>query len=188
MFNGENFDGWKSNGETPGSFTIEDGAIKTTNGRAHLFYIGPDGGASFRNFEFRARVKHMPGSNSGIYFHTAFQPSGWPGKGYECQINSTSHKDRRKTGSLYAVVDVLDASPAPDDEWFDCFIRVEGRHILIRINGKTTVDWTEPEDWDPATRLEGMPGRRLSEGTIALQTHDPDSTVYFKDLYIRPLP
>ncbi|MGH8019368.1 MAG: 3-keto-disaccharide hydrolase [Opitutaceae bacterium] len=187
IFNGKNLEGWKSNDETPGSFVVEDGAIKTANGRAHLFYVGPDGDASFKNFELKARVKHSAKSNSGIYIHTKYQPSGWPDTGYECQVNSSSHKDPRKTGGLYAVKDVMGKAPVEDAEWFDYVIRVEGRRIVIKIDGETTVDWTEPEDWNPATALNNMPGRKLSEGTIALQAHDPDSVVYYKDILIRPL-
>lgn len=187
MFNGRDLTGWRDNGETPGSFTVEDGVLKVGNGRAHLFYAGIDGNASFKNFEFKAKVKHMPGSNSGIYIHTQFQEKGWPDAGYECQVNSTGHKDPKKTGGLYAVQDVLDTAPVADDEWFDYGIKVEGKHITITINGKVTTDWTEPDDWDPATALKNMPGRKLSEGTIALQAHDPQSVVYYKDLMIRPL-
>jgi hypothetical protein len=188
MFNGKDLSGWKSNEETPGSFSVEDGAIKVSNGRSHLFYVGPDGQAKLKNFEFKAKVKHMPGSNSGIYIHTEYQDKGWPEKGYECQVNSTEHKDPKKTGGLYAVKDVLNTAPVADGEWFDYGIKVDGRHITITINGKVTTDWTEPEGWDPATALKNMPGRKLSEGTIALQGHDPKSVVYYKDLYIKPLP
>jgi hypothetical protein len=188
MFNGKDLSGWKSNEETPGSFTVEDGVIKVANGRCHLFYVGPEGNASFKNFEFKGKVKHMPGSNSGLYIHTAFQEKGWPDKGYECQVNSTEHKDPKKTGGLYAVKDVLNTAPVDDGEWFDYGIKVEGKHITISINGKVTSDWTEPEGWDPATALKNMPGRKLSEGTMAIQGHDPKSVVYYKDLFIKPLP
>ena len=187
MFNGKDLTGWKDSNETPGSFTVEDGVLKVGNGRSHLFYAGIDGNASFKNFEFKAKVKHMPGSNSGIYIHTKFQEKGWPDAGYECQVNSTGHKDPKKTGGLYAVKDVLDTAPVADGEWFDYGIKVEGKHITITINGKVTTDWTEPEGWDPATALKNMPGRKLSEGTIAIQAHDPQSVVYYKDLMIRPL-
>ena len=188
MFNGKDLSGWKSNEETPGSFSVADGAIKVSNGRAHLFYMGPDGQAKFKNFEFKGKVKHMPGSNSGLYIHTEYQEKGWPDKGYECQVNSTEHKDPKKTGGLYAVKDVLNTAPVADGEWFDYGIKVDGKHITISINGKVTTDWTEPEGWDPATALKNMPGRKLSEGTMAIQGHDPKSVVYFKDLFIKPLP
>lgn len=194
MFNGKDLTGWKSNGSTEdqptekaGVFSVKNGELVVSGGRAHLFYQGADGKASFRNFEFRAKVKTTPGSNSGIYFHTAFEAKGWPSKGYECQVNAT-HSDRKKTGGLYAIADVMDNAPNKDNEWFDYAIKVEGRHITISINGKVTTDWTEPADWDPAKNLPTMSGRKLGEGTIALQGHDPKSTTYYKDLFIKALP
>lgn len=185
LFNGKDLSGWKSNEETPNSFSVEDGAIKVSNGRAHLFYVGQDGNAKFKNFELKAKVKHSKGSNSGLYIHTEYQEKGWPEKGYECQVNSTAHKDPKKTGGLYAVKDVLDTAPVNDDEWFDYLIQVDGKHITLSINGTVTTDWTEPDDWDPATALKNMAGRKLSEGTIAIQGHDPESVVHYKDLFIK---
>jgi opacity protein-like surface antigen len=191
MFNGKDLTGWKSNTETEKQpaevFAVKDGELVVNGGRAHLFHVGADGKASFRNFEFKAKVKTTAGSNSGIYFHTVYQDKGWPSAGYECQVNAT-HTDRKKTGGLYAVADVMDNAPNKDDEWFDYSIKVEGRHIVVSINGKVTTDWTQPEDWDPAKSLKGMPGRKLGEGTIAIQGHDPKSVTYYKDLCIRPLP
>jgi hypothetical protein len=191
LFNGTDLTGWKSNEETPNSFSVEDGAIKVSSGRAHLFYVGADGNASFKNFDFKAKVKIAstePGSNSGIYIHTKFQESGWPAAGYECQVNSTKHKDPKKTGGLYAVKDVMNTSPVPDDVWFDYEIKVQDRSITIKINGVVTAEWTEPEGWDPATALKNMAGRKLSEGTLALQGHDPQSIVFYKDLYVKANP
>ncbi|HPA19864.1 MAG TPA: DUF1080 domain-containing protein [Verrucomicrobiae bacterium] len=184
LFDGKSLAGWKSNDEKPNCFTVEDGAIKVSGGRAHLFYMGTDGVASFKDFEFKAKVKTTPGSNSGIYFHTEFQPSGWPTKGYECQVNAT-HKDRRKTGSLYAIVDVMDQAPNTDGEWFDYEIAVQGRKITIKINGKACVEYTEP---DHAERPENMKGRFLGAGSFALQAHDPKSTTFYKDIRVRTLP
>jgi hypothetical protein len=198
LFNGKDLSGWKSNisteekpEEKADAFVVEDGVLKVQGGRAHLFYVGDDGKASFTNFEFKAKVKlgaTEAGSNSGIYIHTEFENSGWPSKGYECQVNSTKHKDVKKTGGLYAVKDVLDVSPAADEEWFDYEIKVQGKHIVIKINGKVTSDFTEPDDWDPSKTLKNMDGRKLSSGTIAIQGHDPISRVYYKDLYLKPLP
>lgn len=194
MFNGKDLAGWKSNVTTEDHpeqkadvFTVKDGELVVSGGRAHLFYVGADGKASFKNFEFKAKVKTSPGSNSGIYFHTRVEDKGWPSAGFECQVNAT-HTDRKKTGGLYAVADVMDKAPNKDGEWCDYSIKVEGKHVVIAINGKVTTDWTEPADWDPAKTLHNMPGRKLGEGTIALQGHDPKSTTCYKELFIKPLP
>jgi opacity protein-like surface antigen len=193
MFNGKDLSGWKSNAEVEipkekaKAFTVKDGELVIAGGRAHLFYVGENGDAKFRNFEFKAKVKTTPGANSGIYFHTAFQEKGWPSAGYECQVNAT-HSDAKKTGGLYAVADVMNNAPNKDGEWFDYGIKVEGNRIIITIDGKVTTDWTQPADWDPSKTLKGMPGRKLGEGTIAIQGHDPKSVVHYKNMEIRPLP
>jgi opacity protein-like surface antigen len=191
IFNGKDLSGWKSNAATEnqpaGVFSAKNGELIVSGGRAHLFYVGADGDANFKNFEFKAKVKTTQGSNGGIYFHTRFQEKGWPSAGYECQVNAT-HTDRKKTGGLYAVADVMDNATNKDGEWFDYAIKVEGKHIVISINGKVTTDWTQPEDWDPAKKLANMPGRKLGEGTIAIQGHDPKSVVHYKDLFIKLLP
>jgi hypothetical protein len=191
LFNGKDLTGWKSNEENPGAFEVKDGVLHVQGGRAHLFYVGADGAAKFKNFELKAKVKlgsTEKGSNSGIFFHTEYQPTGWPEKGYECQVNSTKHKDPKKTGGLYAVKDVMDTSPVEDEVWFDYHIKVQGNHITISINGQVTSDFVEPADWDPSKTLKNMPGRRIAEGTIAIQGHDPISRVQYKDISIKVLP
>ena len=131
----------------------------------------------------KADVMTTPGSNSGIYFHTEYQEGGWPKKGYEAQVNN-SHTDWRRTGSLYAIQDVKDVF-VKDNEWFTEYIRVEGKRIIIKLNDKTVVDYTEPVN---VKREAGNEGRVLSSGTFALQGHDPNSKVYFKNILVKPLP
>ncbi len=182
LFDGETLDGWKAS-ENPETFSVSDGVIVADGQRSHLFYIGEIQNHNFKNFEFKADVKADPASNSGIYFHTEYQDSGWPAKGYEAQVNN-SGSDPRKTGSLYAIEDV-EKAPAEDGEWFTMYIKVQGDHITIKVDGKTTVEYTEP---DQVERPENMAGRLLSSGTFALQGHDPESTVYYKNIMVKPLP
>lgn len=199
LFDGSTLEGWKPSPDNPSAFSVVDGTLKVNGRRAHLYYVGKDGKASFKDFELKAKVKTMPNSNSGIYFHTAFQDKGWPAKGYEVQVN-TSHKDPKKTGSLYGVVNIFvdgkeipeggvskdkggtnlhrKAPPSKDGEWFDYHVTVRGKKITIKVNGQTTVEFTEPEDWKGG-------GRSIDEGLIAIQAHDPGSTVFFKDIKIR---
>ena len=83
----------------------------------HLFYEGPVNHANFKNFDWKCEVLTKPHSNSGMYFHTKYQDSGFPSTGIECQINN-SHTDRIRTGSLYKLNDIMNDSPAKDNEWF----------------------------------------------------------------------
>ena len=183
LFDGKSLAGWKASTEGAEAFGVADGVLTVRGGRGHLFHVGADGKASFRDFELTAQVRTHAGANSGIYFHTRFQDSGWPAAGYEAQVNAT-HSDRRKTGGLYGIADVMDTPAAPDDRWFEYRIRVEGKRIRVWVDGKPTVDFTEPEGWTPPA---GMEGRRLGEGAFALQAHDPGCKVDYKDIRVRRL-
>lgn len=178
IWDGESFEGWRAS-ENKDSFSIEDGKIVVDGPRSHLFYEGSVAGADFDNFEFKAEVYTYPNANSGIFFHTEYQEEGWPASGYEAQVNAT-HDDPRKTGSLYAVNDVMNDAPHNDEEWFTYHITVEGQQITFKIDGEVVMEFTEPED------REGP--NSLSSGTIALQAHDPDSRVYYRNLQVRTLP
>ncbi len=63
--------------------------------------------------------------------------------------------------------------------------QVEGSRVIVKINDKTVVDYTEPQGIE---KVEGRDRKRLGKGTFALQGHDPDSKVYFKDIFVRTLP
>jgi len=182
LFNGEDLSGWTAN-EGPEGFAVEDGAIVVTNGPTHLFYTGDVHDAEFDDFELWVEVKTEPGANSGIYFHTEYQEDGWPAKGYEVQVNQT-HSDFRKTGGLYGIVDVVDESPAQDGEWYSEHVTVRGDRIVVRVNGDVTVDYTEPEGVEREGRFAG---RLLGEGTFALQGHDPESVVRYRQIWVKPL-
>ncbi len=200
LFNGENLDGWTTSKENPESFSVKDGQLIAKGGKCHLFYTGEVNGADFKDFELKVRAKTFPNANGGVYFHTEYQDEGWPNKGFEAQVNST-HKDPKKTGSLYAVKNIIvlkegqeppkggeheerDAAPSTDGEWFDYHITVKGKQITIQVNGETTVEYTEPEG-GPG---EGIaPGRAISSGTFAIQAHDPDSEVHYERIAVKPL-
>jgi hypothetical protein len=182
LFDGKTLDGWKV-GENAATFSVDNGAIVVNGLRAHLYYVGAVQNHDFKNFEFKADVMTTPGSNSGIYFHTAYQEGGWPSKGYEVQVNN-SHTDPKRTGGLYSIQDVFEA-PAKDNEWFTEQIVVQGKHVTTMVNGKTLVDYTEP---DGVQRPPEMAARVLSSGTFALQGHDPKSKVFFKNIMVKVLP
>ena len=182
IFDGKSLDGWKLTTDSPETFSVQDGAIVVAGPRAHLFYEGPVGNHDFKNFEWKASVKTMPGSNSGMFIHTAYQPTGWPAKGYEIQVNQT-HTDWRKTGSVYGLQDVKEVY-VKDGEWYTEHIIVNGKHVVIKVNDKVINDYMEPD----SVSNNAKSTKKLSHGTIALQGHDPKSKIYFKDIMVKVLP
>lgn len=182
IFDGKTFNGWKVTQDSPNTFTIEDGAIVVAGPRAHLFYEGPVNNHDFKNFEWKASVKTMPGSNSGMFIHTAYQADGWPAQGYEIQVNQT-HTDWRKTGSVYGVQDVKEVY-AKDGEWYTEHIIVKGKNVTVKVNDKVINNYTEPDSISNNPNTQ----KKLTHGTVALQGHDPKSKIYYKDIMIKVLP
>ena len=179
LFDGKSLAGWKVN-ENPASWKVVDGEIICQGPRSHLLYMGPDAAkpAEFKDFHFKADVMTKPNANSGIFFHTVFQPEGWPAQGYEMQVNN-SQKDPVRTGSIYNVVKNF-IPPTPDNEWFTEEVMVKGKAVTVLVNGKVLFEFVEPE---------GVTGtRKLSSGTFALQAHDPGSEVHYKNIRVKRLP
>jgi hypothetical protein len=193
LFNGRDLTGWKPNAY-PDSWAVVDGTIRAhaTKESSHLFFVG-DGQADFvrfKNFELEIVARGEPNANSGVFIHTDYATQSAAlrlSHGYEIQFNSTE-KEKRKTGSLYAVVD-LAKSPVDETKWFTTRITVQGPRIRVQLNGATVVDYTEPPD-AKAQRPPERKGRLLNPqgGAIALQGHDPGSVFYFKSVRVRELP
>jgi len=192
LFNGRDLSGWKADYD-PESFKVVDGTLRIQAAgekSAHLFFVGsgPDEFVRFKNFELQAVVRAEPNSNGGIFVHADHElrdSARHLAKGYEIQLNSTE-KEKRKTGSLYAIVDLAE-SPVKETDWFRVNVTVQGKRIVVQLDGQQVVDYTEPDNVErPPTRA----GRRFSAdgGAIALQAHDRGSVWYFKEIRVKPLP
>ncbi len=182
LFNGKDLTGWTKAKQNEDSFSVKDGSIVANGKYCHLYYTGPFKGKppEFKNFELKVDVMTKPVSNGGIYFHTAYQETDWPSKGFEVQVNN-SHGDWKKTGGLYNVQD--NKEPFKDNEWFTEHIIVKDKHVQVFVNGKKVSDWTQPDDWQGP---KGNPGRVIGAGpTFALQAHDPGSTVMYKNIRVK---
>ena len=75
------------------------------------------------------------------------------------------------------------STQAKDNEWYTQEIIVQGKQVTLKVNGKTLVEYTEPNEQEAGKDFE----RKLGEGTFALQAHDPGSKVYFKNLMVKRL-
>ena len=174
LFNGKDLDGWvaydgKGQQDTASrdkNWKVEDGVIHGSGPVSHLYTPRTD----YKNFKYRVEAKIADKANSGQYFRTTPAP-GFPPKGYEAQINS-SHTDPVRTGSLYNHVKVFDQLVKPDT-WFTQEVDADGDHIVIKVNGKVTVDTHDA---------------KFAEGAFAFQQHDPGSQVWIRKVEVMELP
>jgi hypothetical protein len=182
LFNGKDLTGWKTHPDDKGHWEVKDGAIVGSGSEVgHLFTERGD----FENFHIRVEAKISDKGNSGLFFRTQFQRS-YP-RGYEAQINST-HVDPIRSGSLYPTMKltkeerkkilVFEQLHKPD-EWFTEEVIAKGNHIIIKVNGKTTVDFVDTHNTH-------------KKGHFALQLHGASNgvptTVYFRKVEVKELP
>ncbi len=179
LTDGKSFAGWRLAAENTNTFKIEDGVFVANGNRCHLFYVGD--GNPFKNFHLKVDVMTDTNSNGGIYFHTKYQPDGWPKAGFETQVNNSA-KDWIRTGSLYGIANVSQ-SLAQDGKWWTQEIIVEGGKVTVMVDGKITLQYIEPAGAQPGKDFE----RKLGEGTFALQGHDPKSVVRYKNIRVKRL-
>jgi hypothetical protein len=184
LFNGKDLEGWKKTTDNPDTFQVVDGEIVVHGPRCHLYYVGPVSNHRFKNFEWKCEILTKPGANSGMYFHTQYQADGWPKTGVEVQVNNT-HGDPRKTGSIYRMKDVMNDSPAKDNEWFTQHVIVQGRNITVKVNDKVVNEYRWPKN---EKREEGWENNVMGSGTLALQGHDPGSEIHYRKVMVKPLP
>ena len=179
LFNGKDLTGWRTHPADKAKWEVKDGAIVGTGPAGHLFSERDD----YENFHLKFEVKINDKGNSGQYFRATFAKAFPPG--YEAQINST-HGDKVRTGSLYAdgrdkyteaekkKMLIFDQLVKPDT-WFTQEVIAVGNHIVIKVDGKTTVDFVDEKN-------------RHSKGHFAIQQHDPGSVVTVRKIEVKELP
>jgi hypothetical protein len=175
LFNGKDLTGWKLHPKANKATKWEvKGGWLVGSDQASMLYSGRD---DYANFHYRVTAKINEGGNSGQYFRAQFVPGFQTG--IEAQLNAT-HRDPIKTGSLYfpkvKELLVLDKAPHGPDEEFTQEVIANGPKITVLVNGKKTVEWTDP---DYAKR---------SKGHFALQQHDPKSVISFRKIEVKELP
>jgi len=172
LFDGKTLKGWKAHPDSPGNWKVEEGAIVGSGKASHLFSERDD----YTDFHYRAEIMINEGGNSGQYFRTTFA-KGFP-PGYEAQINST-HKDPIKSGSLYGFNNFADKTQVKEilvkpDTWFTQEVIAKGNHIIIKVNGKTTVDFVDES-------------KKFSKGHFAFQQHHDGSIVKIRKIEVKEL-
>jgi hypothetical protein len=187
LFNGRSLEGWEHVG--PGKFVVEDGLLRTDGGMGLLFYDREKLGNCVIRVVYKTASEQ---ANSGVYIRIADKPGDpWFAvhHGFEVQI-ADQGGEGRSTGSIYTF-SKAGAKPAKSGEWNTLEITLKGNRVITKINDVLVTDFdsSELKPDSPEKTGEGDPARgpRLETGYIGLQNHDENSTVFFKDISVRPL-
>jgi 3-keto-disaccharide hydrolase len=187
LFDGKSLDGWEHVG--PGRFVIEDGKLRTEGGMGLLYYSREKLGDCTIKVVYKLGT---PRSNSGLYIRIADKPADpWYAvhHGFEVQI-ADGGKPARGTGSIYTFADAK-AQPAKPLDWNTLEVTLKGNKISTVINGKAVAEFDaselKPQAEDKTGEGDPARGPRPEVGYIGLQNHDKDSTVFFKEVSVRPL-
>jgi hypothetical protein len=178
LFDGKSFEGWEGN---PDAFRIENGAVvggslKDRVPRNEYLCTTKE----YENFELRLKVKVLgQNPNAGIQIRSERVAGSNEMVGYQADVGQVYwgclYDERRH--KLLAGPPVSEQGKLFNkDDWNDYVIRCEGRRIQLWLNGRQTVDYTEPDKSIPQT------------GVIGLQIHSGlPSESWYKDITLRQL-
>ena len=183
LFDGKTFNGWE--GDTLKTWKIENGALaggSLTETVPHNNFICTK--KTYSNFRLKLKFK-LTGSegfiNTGVQFHSkrsenpSYEMIGYQadlGDKYWASLYDESRRNKTLVGPDSATVKKI----LKPGDWNDYEVWAENGRIRIKLNGKQTVDYQEPDKSIP------------QNGVIGLQIHGGGKAlVFYKDMWIEEL-
>jgi hypothetical protein len=163
LFDGKTFQGWE--GDTQKTWRIENGALlggslaETVPRNDFLCTT-----RSFANFILRLKFK-LEGTegfiNGGVQFRSQrLKDPAHEMTGYQADLGdkywASLYDESRRNKTLAKPDESLVAQLLKPGDWNDYEIRAEGRRIRLFLNGRQTVDYTEPDETIPQSGLIGL--------------------------------
>lgn len=160
LFDGTSLDGWTEVGDA--NWQLTDGAVRADSGTGFLLSQ-----SLYDDFDLELEFYVSPDANSGVFLRCSNPAEIGAATCYEVNIFDQRPDPKYRTG---AIVDV--ASPAVNletgDRWNKYEISARGQHLLVKLNGQTTVDTSDD---------------KLAAGPFALQYGA--GSVMFRNVRIR---
>lgn len=182
IFDGKSFKGWE--GDTKKTFRIQDGAVVGGTLKAkipHNEFLCTK--RRYTNFVLRLEFKLLgqKRANAGIQIRTERIPNHHEVIGYQADMGDgwwgSLYDESRRRKVLARADKKLTDKLVKRNDWNSYEIRCEGKRIRLSINGKQTIDYTEP---DPKIPLHGIIGLQIHGG--------PPSEAWYRNVRIKELP
>jgi len=160
LFDGSSLTGWALVGDA--NWRLADGAVEADSGTGFLLTE-----ATYADFDLKLEFFVSPDANSGVFIRCANPSEIGAATCYEVNIFDQRPDPMYRTG---AIVNVAEPKVTIDtgDRWSSYEISAHGQHLLVKLNGQTTVDTTDG---------------KLAAGPIALQYGA--GRVMFRNVQIR---
>ncbi|WP_310590030.1 3-keto-disaccharide hydrolase [Dyadobacter chenwenxiniae] len=183
LFDGKTFNGWE--GDTTKTWKIQDGAIvggSLVETVPHNSFLCTR--KTYSNFILNVKFKltgHEGFINTGVQFHSVrSKDPSYEMIGYQADLGAkfwgSLYDESRRNKTLIAPDSVEVLKLVKLNDWNDYQVWSENGRIRIALNGKQTVDYTEPDKSVP------------QQGIIGLQIHGGGKAkVYYKDIFIEEL-
>jgi hypothetical protein len=132
LFDGTSLAGWGQDGDA--NWELVDGAVAADSGTGFLLTA-----ASYADFDLDLEFWVTPDANSGVFIRCANPSEIGAATCYEVNIFDQRPDPAYRTGAIVNV-----AGPTvmleTGDRWNRYEISAHGRHLVVKLNGQTTVD------------------------------------------------
>ena len=146
LFDGTSLAGWTQVGDA--NWQLRDGAVAADSGTGFLLTA-----AAYADFDLELEFWVTPDANSGVFIRCANPGEIGAATCYEVNIFDQRPDPKYRTGAIVEVAEpkvVLETG----DRWNRYEISARGRHLVVKLNGQTTVDTNDD---------------KLAAGPVALQ-------------------
>ena len=124
LFNGNNLDGWKADGEN--QWIAQDGILKNPKSGSNLYST-----RTFNDFKLHLEFRYPKGSNSGVYLRGRYELQVMDSKG--------AAPSKGDLGAIYGFITPSEMAAKDPGEWQTYDITLVGRMITVVANGKQII-------------------------------------------------
>ena len=150
------------------NWTATDGAIQATQGATQYAWLVTKN--AYGDFTLRVEFWASDDANSGIFLRCQDAANITDENCYEANIFDQRPDPTYGTGAIVKVSPVAQPMPKAGGRWNTYEITLRGSHLVLVLNGATTVDVRDP---------------KLASGPFALQWGG--GTIKFRKVEIKPL-